>query len=154
MLPRGPALANAASHGSGSGVRARVSLRCIAIRPHCLRCSRRHRRGRAKRKKVAAPPGAHPGLRPPQNTAPPAITIKTRAISAYPISAGALFDPKPRHTRSMRTDRPWRTTAPELQAALAEGAFVGGLRFVVDGMQNLHQRPCRPAPPKKPAKTP
>ena len=91
MLPREPALANAASHGSGSGVGARVSLRCIAIRLHCLRCcSRRHRRGRAKESDCAA--GRTSQLPPSAKNSVPAITIKTRATNAYPASAGGLFD--------------------------------------------------------------
>ena len=54
----------------------------------------------AKRKKVTAPPGAHPGSRPLQKHAAKRlatnqITMNSIATSAYPISARAQFNPQP-----------------------------------------------------------
>ncbi len=53
----------------------------------------------AKRKKVTAPPGAHPGSRPWQRHAAKRLTtnqptINSIASSAYPISARAQFNPQ------------------------------------------------------------
>ncbi len=54
----------------------------------------------AKRKKVTAPPGAHPGSRPWQKHAAKRLTanqptINSIATSAYPISTRAQFNPQP-----------------------------------------------------------